>query len=184
MVEVEDYSRELCGGTHVQATGEIGLFVITAESAIAAGIRRIEALTGKGALDYLNNLKNQFDYTARLLKQPQEKVVERIEELLEESKRLKKELDKSQATVGRIRHRRSVFAQDQEDQWRDVVGEQIRIERATQYLCRRHPDDCLSGHRCFLQRCQPICSDVVETGSSHEAFGARCNQSSQQATIR
>jgi len=97
MVEVEDYSRELCGGTHVQATGEIGLFVITAESAIAAGIRRIEALTGKGALDYLGNLKNQFDYTARLLKQPQEKVVERIEELLEESRRLKKELDKSQA---------------------------------------------------------------------------------------
>ncbi len=91
------YSRELCGGTHVQATGEIGLFVITAESAIAAGIRRIEALTGKGAFDYLSNLKNQFDYMARLLKQPQEKVVERIEELLEESKRIKKELEKSQA---------------------------------------------------------------------------------------
>ncbi len=91
------YSRELCGGTHVQATGEIGLFVITAESAIAAGIRRIEALTGKGALDYLNERKNQVDSAARLLKQPQEKVVERIEELLEESKRLKKELDKSQA---------------------------------------------------------------------------------------
>ncbi len=91
------YSRELCGGTHVQATGEIGLFVVKAESAIAAGIRRIEALTGKGALDYLNSLKNQVNDAARLLKQPQEKVVERLEELLEESKRLKKELDKSQA---------------------------------------------------------------------------------------
>jgi alanyl-tRNA synthetase len=91
------YSRELCGGTHVQATGEIGLFVITGESAIAAGIRRIEALTGKGALDYLGDVKNRFDQMARLLKQPQEKVVERIEEMIEESKRLKKELDKSQA---------------------------------------------------------------------------------------
>ncbi len=97
MVEVEGYSKELCGGTHVQATGEIGLFIITAETAIAAGIRRIEALTGAGAFEYLRGVKERLDATAQILKQPEDKIVARVEELLEESKRLKKELEKSQA---------------------------------------------------------------------------------------
>ncbi len=97
MVEVEGYSRELCGGTHVQATGEIGLFIIIAETAIAAGIRRIEALTGAGAFEYLRNVKNTVDSAARALKMPEGKIVERVEELLEESKKLKKELEKTQA---------------------------------------------------------------------------------------
>ena len=97
MVEVEGYSKELCGGTHVQATGEIGLFVITAETAIAAGIRRIEAFTGAGAFEYLRSVKSQLEATARVLKQPEDKVVSRVEELLEESKKLKKELEKTQA---------------------------------------------------------------------------------------
>ncbi len=97
MVEVEGYSRELCGGTHVQATGEIGVFVIIAETAIAAGIRRIEALTGAGAFEYLRGVKEKLDATAHLLKLPEEKLVDRIAELLEESKKLKKELEKSQA---------------------------------------------------------------------------------------
>ncbi len=97
MVEVDGYSRELCGGTHVQATGEIGLCIITAETAIAAGIRRIEALTGAGAFEYLRGVKAKLDTTAQILKQPEDKIVSRVEELLEESKRLKKELEKSQA---------------------------------------------------------------------------------------
>jgi len=97
MVEVEGYSRELCGGTHVQATGEIGVFVIVAETAIAAGIRRIEAFTGKGAFDYLRGVKGTIDTAARVLKLPEDKIVARVEELLEESKKLKKELEKSQA---------------------------------------------------------------------------------------
>ncbi len=97
MVEVEGFSRELCGGTHVQATGEIGLFVITAETAIAAGIRRIEAMTGVGALEYLRGIKSKLDATAALLKLPEDKIVARIEELVEETKKLKKELEKSQA---------------------------------------------------------------------------------------
>jgi len=97
MVEVDGYSRELCGGTHVQATGEIGLFIITAETAIAAGIRRIEAFTGDGAFKYLRGVKERLDATAQILKQPEDKIVTRVEELLEESKRLKKELEKTQA---------------------------------------------------------------------------------------
>jgi alanyl-tRNA synthetase len=97
MVSVEGYSRELCGGTHVQATGEIGLFVIASESAIAAGMRRIEALTGEGALEYLNQKRHQFDQAMQMLKVPAESVIDKLEELLAENKRLKKELDKAQS---------------------------------------------------------------------------------------
>ncbi len=57
VVEIEGFSKELCGGTHVGSTGEIGPIVLTGESSVAAGVRRIEALTGKGALDYLQQLQ-------------------------------------------------------------------------------------------------------------------------------
>lgn len=97
MVSVEGYSKELCGGTHVQATGEIGLFVIASESAIAAGMRRIEALTGEGALEYLNQKRHQFDQAMQMLKVPAESVLDKLEELIAENKRLKKELDKAQS---------------------------------------------------------------------------------------
>lgn len=100
MIDVEKdtyYSRELCGGTHVQATGEIGLFTITSESAIAAGIRRIEGLTGHGALNYFSECKAQVDQVAQMLKLPTEKMIEKIAELLDETKKLRKELDKTQA---------------------------------------------------------------------------------------
>jgi alanyl-tRNA synthetase len=97
LVAVEGYSKELCGGTHVQATGEIGPFVIATESAIAAGMRRIEALTGEGALRFLNEKRLQFDQTIALLKVAPEQMLDRVEELLNESKRLRKELDKAKA---------------------------------------------------------------------------------------
>lgn len=97
LVEVEGYSKELCGGTHVQRTGEIGLFVVVSESAIAAGMRRIEAFTGAGALEFLNQRRTAVDQMVQTLKIKPEDVVERVEELLNESKTLRKELEKEQA---------------------------------------------------------------------------------------
>jgi alanyl-tRNA synthetase len=87
-----DYSVELCGGTHVKATGDIGLFKITSEAAIASGIRRIEALTGQVALDYIGETEKNLAKIASLLKVATSDVLPRVEAVLEERKKLEKEL--------------------------------------------------------------------------------------------
>ncbi len=92
MVEVEDYSRELCGGTHVRSTGEIGPFVIISESAIAAGMRRIEALTGENAIRYLKQKREQAEAISKFLKVPTENLLERVVALTESEKNLSREL--------------------------------------------------------------------------------------------
>ncbi|OQW86141.1 MAG: alanine--tRNA ligase [Rhodoferax ferrireducens] len=85
-------SRELCGGTHVQRTGDIGLFKIVAESGVASGVRRIEAVTGANALAYLQHLEDTVGQAAGLLKTPVAEVTDRISSVLEHIKSLDKEL--------------------------------------------------------------------------------------------
>jgi alanyl-tRNA synthetase len=85
-------SKELCGGTHVQRAGDIGLFKIVAESAVAAGIRRIEAVTGANALAYLQTLENRLGRIASSLKVAPADAASRIDGLLEHLKQLDKEL--------------------------------------------------------------------------------------------
>jgi len=86
------FSTELCGGTHVRRTGDIGLFKIVSESAVAAGVRRIEALTGKAARDYLRKEENWLLEAASVLKATPQEVPARIANLLEEKRRLEREL--------------------------------------------------------------------------------------------
>ncbi|MCM8812718.1 MAG: alanine--tRNA ligase [Candidatus Omnitrophica bacterium] len=92
MLSIGGRSRELCGGTHVQATGEIGLFKIISESAVAQGIRRIEAVTGRGALSYLRAQENRVREVAAALKNSPDKAVETIEKLLQQLKILEKDM--------------------------------------------------------------------------------------------
>jgi alanyl-tRNA synthetase len=85
-------SRELCGGTHVKRTGDIGLFKILAESGVAAGVRRVEAVTGEGALDYVQQQEQQLQQVADAVKaQPQEAAM-RILQILDNAKTIEKEL--------------------------------------------------------------------------------------------
>ena len=90
VVSSGDFSKELCGGTHCRATGEIGLCVIVSEGSVASGIRRIEALTGKSALDYLRQKESDLDRIKLILKTetPQEK----IEKILADIKAMEKEI--------------------------------------------------------------------------------------------
>ncbi len=92
-------SRELCGGTHVKATGDIGLFKIVAESGVAAGVRRIEAVTGANALAYLQSLEDTVAQAAGTLKAPAAELNHRIAQVLDQVKALEKELAAAKAKL-------------------------------------------------------------------------------------
>jgi len=92
MVEMGDFSLELCGGTHTARTGDAGVFKIVSETGVAAGVRRIEALTGRGAVVYLQQQDQTIRQAAGLLKGSPSELVSKIERLQEEVKSLKKEL--------------------------------------------------------------------------------------------
>ena len=85
-------SRELCGGTHVQRTGDIGLFKVVTEGGVAAGVRRIEAVTGANALAYLQQLEDTVNQAAGVLKAPTAELTGRIGQALDQIKALEKEV--------------------------------------------------------------------------------------------
>ena len=87
-------SRELCGGTHVQRTGDIGLFKITSESGVAAGIRRVEATTGLGAMEFAQKAQAQVDAIAQSLRVPAAEATAKIGQIMDQVKNLEKELDR------------------------------------------------------------------------------------------
>ena len=92
VVTMGPFSIELCGGTHVSRTGEIGLCKIITEAGIAAGVRRIEVVTGMAALDYVHQTENKINNAAALLKGEASSLVEKVEQSLSRNKQLEKEL--------------------------------------------------------------------------------------------
>jgi alanyl-tRNA synthetase len=93
VIEVPEVSLELCGGTHVRSTGQIGLFHFTHETGVAAGVRRIEAVTGPGAYAFVKELGDRIDEAAGTLRTSPEHVARRIESLLDEKKRLERQVE-------------------------------------------------------------------------------------------
>ncbi|KWV45146.1 alanine--tRNA ligase [Stenotrophomonas maltophilia] len=99
VLKMGDYSTELCGGTHVNRTGDIGLFKITSEGGVSAGVRRIEAVTGQGALDYVDAEEARLAEAAELLGGSAADVVEKIRALGQRQKQLERELEAVKAKV-------------------------------------------------------------------------------------
>ena len=92
VISVGEFSKELCGGTHVRATGDIGLFKILSESGIASGVRRIEALAGRAAFEYVQTLSRREAEIADLLNAPVEEIATKIRSLLSSQKNMEKQI--------------------------------------------------------------------------------------------
>lgn len=92
VLRIGDFSTELCGGTHVSRAGDIGLFKIVSEGGIAAGVRRIEALTGQGALDWVVQTDQSLRDIAALIKGNREDVEDKVKQLVERSRKLEREV--------------------------------------------------------------------------------------------
>lgn len=92
VVSMGEFSAEICGGTHVARTGDIGFFKIISESACAAGVRRIEAVTGAEALVYVEQCEKKLHHISEALKVSRDSVVEKLSQLLEQNKQVTKEL--------------------------------------------------------------------------------------------
>jgi alanyl-tRNA synthetase len=123
LVEIPGFSRELCGGTHTHRTGDIGLFVITQETSVAAGVRRIEGLTGSAALAYVQKQQAALRQAAHLLKTAPLELPERIEKLTQAQKQVERELESIKASLA---GRQSA---DLLDQAEDVGGAKMLVVR-------------------------------------------------------
>ena len=123
VVSFGDFSTELCGGTHAKATGEIGLFKLLSESGIAAGVRRIEALTGLGAFEHMREQEASLRRVAGLLKTSAADVPERVEKLLAERRELEREIEKLRA------EQRGAASSDLTEKVKELAGTKVVAAR-------------------------------------------------------
>jgi alanyl-tRNA synthetase len=94
VVKIGDFSTELCGGTHVNRSGEIGIFKLPFESGVAAGVRRVEAFTGEGALDLIRSYEQKLKEIGNLVRGSADDAVEKVKKLLDRQKELEREIEK------------------------------------------------------------------------------------------
>ena len=126
LVSVESISKELCGGTHASASGDIGLFKVVHEGSVAAGVRRIEAVTGPGALAHVRKEEDELARVGEILKAPPLQAAENVERLLEEQKKLERELQ----TLRRRKAREET--QDLLSKARDIGGTRAVIAQVSE----------------------------------------------------
>jgi len=123
VLSIGDFSIELCGGTHVSRAGDIGVFKIVSEAGIASGVRRIEAVTGAGALEYISETEKNVSEVANLVKAGREEAVAKVGQLLERNRRLEKELEALKARLA------SSQGSDLSGQAREVDGIKVLAAR-------------------------------------------------------
>ncbi len=123
VISLADFSKELCGGTHTSRTGNIGLFKIVAETSVAAGVRRIEALTGAAALDYVQHMTHTAHRVGQMLRTRPEESVTRIQQLLQNQKSAEKEIEKLKTALSDAK------AKPEQDELRTIKGTPVLVKR-------------------------------------------------------
>jgi alanyl-tRNA synthetase len=138
VISFGDFSTELCGGTHARATGDIGLLKVIGESGIASGVRRIEALTGQGALEHLRAQERTLGRLSELLRAPVGELTARVEKLLEEKRAAEQELARMRAA------QRGAASADLSTEAREIAGTRViraRVEGVSGVELRGMVDD-------------------------------------------
>ncbi|SFR02971.1 alanyl-tRNA synthetase [Desulfoscipio geothermicus DSM 3669] len=125
VVKMGDFSLELCGGTHVKSTAEVGMFKLLGESSVGSGLRRVEAVTGEGAMDYLRAKEEQLDLIARTVRAMPHEVVHRVETMAQELRALEKEAEALRARLARFE------VQSMLDGAREIAGIKVLAARTS-----------------------------------------------------
>jgi alanyl-tRNA synthetase len=123
VVSLADFSKELCGGTHTGATGDIGLFKIVAETSVASGVRRIEAQTGEAAVAFVQQAVRDARQVAHLLRVKATEMVPRVQQLLSAQKMMEKEVEKLRAGLADAK------AQSGDERPTDINGVKVLVKR-------------------------------------------------------
>lgn len=144
VLRMGDFSTELCGGTHVSRTGDVGLFRFKAETGVASGIRRVEAVTGEGALDWVRQRERVLKDMGRILKGSEEDALERLEKLLSRQHELEKQLDQLQ---GQLAGSQSDAITSQVRQTNGVNVIASRVEGVDQKALREMADTLRDKHQ-------------------------------------
>ena len=123
VISIDQFSKELCGGTHTSRTGNIGVFCIVSESSVAAGVRRIEALTGKAALNYFQQNSNQITALSSLLKEKPDGIIRKVENLMDRLKTADKEVGALKSQIAAIN------AEKDSDDIKEINGVAVLVQK-------------------------------------------------------
>ncbi len=127
VVKMGDFSTELCGGTHVTRTGDIGLFKVRSEAGIAAGTRRVEAVTGSGAIHWLRGAEQNLRKVGSLLRGSEDELAERVEKLLADQRNLEKQLQQLQSKLAGNQST-DLMSQVREVHGKKVIATEVEID--------------------------------------------------------
>jgi alanyl-tRNA synthetase len=130
VVSIPDFSKELCGGTHVSRTGDIGVFKIVSESSISAGVRRIEAITGEAAVRQYQQTAGAIHRIANLLRVAEPELVEQVDRLLADKRNQEREIDHLKTRLAQIAARDLVEKARERNGVKYVIAQIENMDRA------------------------------------------------------